>query len=72
MSYDNQDYTIHQIHGFNPNCEWCADQRPKRKKTNYEEVGGKLRRMAHNMEKVGEIVEIMDQAKKNNPRGLIF
>ena len=72
MSLLEPDFTAHQLHGFHPQCEYCADQRPKQKKTNYEQLGNNLRIMAHNMEKITDIVKVLDEAKKNNPRGLIF
>jgi hypothetical protein len=75
MSYPDQDWTEHQLHSTaypNKNCEWCAERPSNASKTNYVETGEKLRRMANNMEKIGEMVEILDEAKKNNPRGLIF
>jgi hypothetical protein len=65
MSYPNQDYTEHQFHSTaypNKNCEWCISV----------ETGEILRRIANNMEIIGEAVKILDEAKKNNPRGLIF
>ena len=73
MSYDNMDFTLHQLHGFNPNCEWCAhENRPRPKKLNIEKLGAKLKTIAHNMQKVSDIADIMKEAKKNNKKGLIF
>ena len=39
---------------------------------NIEKLGEKLRRAANAADIIKECVKIMDQAKKNNPRGLIF
>jgi hypothetical protein len=39
---------------------------------NYEKLGEQLRRVANNMERVGNIARIMEKAKSENPRGLLF
>lgn len=73
MSYDNQDFTLHQIHGFNPECEFCAhERRPRPKKLNIERLGAKLKKIGYNMSKVGDIAKELEKAKKNNKKGLIF
>jgi hypothetical protein len=38
----------------------------------YEELGEKLGTVAHNMDKFRNIARILKEAKKRNPRGLIF
>jgi hypothetical protein len=39
---------------------------------NMEKFVGQLRRAANAADVVGEVVRLMDEAKRNNPRGLIF
>jgi len=39
---------------------------------NIEKLAEKLRRAANAADVVGEVVRLMDEAKRNNPRGLIF
>lgn len=39
---------------------------------NMENLAEKLRRAANAADVVSEVVRLMDEAKRNNPRGLIF
>lgn len=49
-----------------------ADEMNQRTSLNYEELGEKLRRVANNMERLGNMARIIEKAQSNNPEGLPF
>lgn len=52
--------------------EIAEEMNRRRSGINYEELGEKLRKVANNMEKISEWAKTADEAKKKNPRGLVF
>ena len=64
MPFDN--FTESEFNAF------AEEMNRPRTGINIEKFAESLRRAANAADIIGECVQIMDQAKRNNPKGLIF
>jgi hypothetical protein len=64
MPFDN--FTESDLNAF------AEEMNRPRTGINIKRFAESLRRAANAADVIGEVVQIMDEAKRNNPRGLIF